>query len=56
MYYVVPSLIDKIFIRFILRGGCNNLNNKTSTPEKIANETGIMGILCQGYGVNDIFK
>ena len=36
-------------------GGCNDVNNKNSTPEKVANEIGDMAKLCRGYGVNDIF-
>ena len=54
-YYVVPSLIDETPNRIVLHGGCNNVNNKNSTPEKIANEIGDMGILCRDYGINDIF-
>ena len=38
-YYVVISPIDDT------PDGCNNLNNKNSTPEKIANEIGDMAIL-----------
>ena len=32
-----------------------NVNNKNSTPEKIANEIADMAILCRDYGVNDVF-
>ena len=35
--------------------GCNDVNNKNSTPEKIASEIADMAILCRDYGVNDIF-
>ena len=54
-YYVVPSLIDESPDRIILHRGCNDVNNKNSTPEKIANEIADMAILCRDYGVNDIF-
>ena len=54
-YAVVPSLIDEASDRIILYGGCNDVNNKNSTPEKVANEIGDMAKLCRGYGVNDIF-
>ena len=54
-YYIVPSLIDEIPVRIILHGGCNDVNNKSSTPEKIANEIADMAILCRDYGVNDVF-
>ena len=53
-YYAVPSLIDKTPHRTILHGGCNDVSNKNSTPKKIANEIGVMTILCRSYGVNDI--
>ena len=52
-YYIVPSLIDEIPVRIILHGGCNDVNNKSSTPEKIANEIADMAILCRDYGVNN---
>ena len=32
-----------------------DVNNKNSTPEKIANEIADMAILCRDYGVNDVF-
>ena len=54
-YYIVPSLIDESPDRIILHGGCNDVNNKNSTLEKIANEIADMAILCRDYGVNDIF-
>ena len=38
-----------------MHGGCNDVNNKNSTPEKIANEIADMAILCRGYSYNDIF-
>ena len=49
-YYIAPSP-DRI----ILHGGCNDVNNNNSTPEKIANEIADMAILCRDYGVKDIF-
>ena len=49
------KLIDEASDRIILYGGCNDVNNKNSTPEKVANEIGDMAKLCRGYGVNDIF-
>ena len=52
-YYIIPSLIDEIPVRIILHGGCNDVNNKSSTPEKIANEIADMAILCRDYGVNN---
>ena len=52
-YYIVPSLIEEIPVRIILHGGCNDVNNKSSTPEKIANEIADMAILCRDYGVNN---
>ena len=54
-YYIVPSLIDETPDRIILHGGCNDVNNKNSTPNKIGNEIADMTILCRDYGVNDIF-
>ena len=36
-YYIVLSLIEESHDRIILRGGCNDVTNKNSTPEKIAN-------------------
>ena len=30
-------------------GGCNDVNNKNSTPEKIANKIGDLTILCRDY-------
>ena len=54
-YYIVPSLIDETPYRIILHVGCNDVNNKNSTPEKIANEIADIAILCRDYGVNDIF-
>ena len=54
-YYIVSSLIDKTPGRIILHGGCNDVNNKNSTPEKIANEIEDMVILCRYYDVNDVF-
>ena len=38
-----------------MHGGCNDVNNKSSAPEKIANEIADMAILCRDYGVNDVF-
>ena len=35
-YAVVPSLIDEASDRIILYRGCNDVNNKNSTPEKVA--------------------
>ena len=37
-----------------MHGGCNDVNNKNSTPEKTANEIADIPILCRDYGVNDI--
>ena len=54
-YYIVPSLIDETPNRIILHGGSTDVNNKNSTPEKIANEIANMAILCCDYGVNDVF-
>ena len=54
-YFIAPSLIDKIPDKIILHGGCNDVNNKNSAPEKIANEIADMAILCRDYGVNDVF-
>ena len=54
-YYIVPSQIDETPNRIILHEGCNDFNNKNSTPEKTANEIADMAILCRDYGVNDIF-
>ena len=54
-YYIVLSLIDETPDRIILHGGCNDLNNKSSTPEKIANKIADMAILCRDYGVDDVF-
>ena len=54
-YYIVPSLINETHDRIILHGGCNDVNNKNSTPDKTANEIADMAILCRDYGVNDIF-
>ena len=54
-YYIVPSLIDETTDRIILNGGCNDVNNKNSTPEKTANEIADMAILCRDHGINDIF-
>ena len=53
-YYIVSSLIDETPGRIILHGGCNDVNNKNSNPEKIANEIEDMVILCRYY-VNDVF-
>ena len=38
-----------------MHGGCNDVNNKSSAPEKIADEIADMAILCRDYGVNDVF-
>ena len=38
-----------------MHGGCNNVNNKNSTPDKIANEIADLGILCRDHGANEIF-
>ena len=38
-----------------MHGGCNDVNNKNSTPEKIANEIADVAILCRDYGDNDVF-
>ena len=54
-YYIVPAIIDETLDRIILHGGCNDVNNKNSTPEKTANEIADMVILYRDYGVNDIF-
>ena len=53
-YSIVPSLINETPDRIILHGGCNDVSNKISTPEKIANEIADMAILCRDYGVNDV--
>ena len=50
-YYIVPSLIDETPYRIILHVGCNDVNNKNSTPEKIADEIADIAILCR----DDIF-
>ena len=54
-YYIVPSLIDETSDRITLHGGCNDANNKNSTPERIANQLADMAILCRDYSVSDIF-
>ena len=38
-----------------MHGGCNDVNNKNSTPEKNANEIADMAILCRDYAVNAVF-
>ena len=40
---------------YIFHGGCNDVNNKNLTPEKVANEIADMAIPCHDYGVNDVF-
>ena len=57
-YYLVPFLIDnppppKLFC--IFHGGCNDVNNKNSTSEKIANKTRDTVMLCCGYDNDDTF-
>ena len=54
-YYIHPSQIDETLDRIILHGGRNDVNNKNSTPEKTANKTADMAILCRDSGVNGIF-
>ena len=54
-YYNVPSLLNETADKIILHGGCNDVNNKDSTPEKTANEIADMAILCRDYGINDVF-
>ena len=54
-HYIVPSLINETPNRIILHGGCIDVNNKNSTPEKIGNEIADLAILCCDYGVNDVF-
>ena len=54
-YYNVPSLVNETADKIILHGGCNDVNNKDSNPEKTANEIADMAILCRDYGVNDVF-
>ena len=54
-YYIFPSLIDETPDRIILHGGRNDVNNKKSTPKKIANKIADMAILSRDYGVNDVF-
>ena len=54
-YSIVPSLINETPDRIILHGRCNDVNNKISTPQKIANEIADMAILRRGYGGNDVF-
>ena len=54
-YYIVPSLIDKTPDMITLHGGCNDVSNKNSALEKIANEIADITILCCDYGVSDIF-
>ena len=54
-YCIVISLIDETSDRIILHGRCNDVNNKNSIPEKIANEIADVAILCRDYGVNDVF-
>ena len=36
-------------------GGCNDVNNKNSAPEKITTEIADIAILCRDYGVNVVF-
>ena len=55
-YYIVAYLIDGTPDRIILRGGCNDVNNKNSTPVKVTYEIVDMWILYRDYGVNDIFR
>ena len=38
-----------------MHGGCKDVNNTNSTPDKIAKEIADMAILSRDYGVNDIF-
>ena len=38
-----------------MHGGCNDVNNKNSTPEKNANEIADMAILCRDYAVKAVF-
>ena len=54
-YYIVPSLIDETPDRIISHEGCNDVNDKNSAPEKIANEIADMAILSCEYSVNYIF-
>ena len=54
-YFIVPSLFEETPDMIILHGGCNDVTNKNSTPEKIANEIANMAILCRDYGVKDVF-
>ena len=44
-YYIAPSLINETCNKIILYGGCNDVNNKNSAPEKNANEIADMVIL-----------
>ena len=37
-----------------MHGRCNDVNEKNSTPEKIANKIADIATLCRDYGVNDV--
>lgn len=41
--------------RILIHGGCNDIYNKTSTPENIAKDLLEIAKTCRGYGVNDVF-
>ena len=58
MYYIVPSLVTETPDRIILHGGCNYVNNKNSTPEKIANKIADMPILknCESISNKSILR
>ena len=45
-YYVVPSLIDNTPDRIILRGGCNDVNNRKDCKLKRRYGDAMLWLLC----------
>ena len=48
------SLADKTPNRVIIHGGCNDVSNKNTTHEQIANDIADIAVICCGHGVNKV--
>lgn len=53
-HYIIPTLTDDTPNTIIIQGECNDVSDKNSNREDIANATGSLGNLCRSLGVNQV--
>ena len=54
-HYAKPTLVDETLNRIVIHGGCNDIGNRSSSEQSIAENVIKLADMCRQYGVNEVF-